>query len=103
MVSFEHEWEKLNEYEMRKIGEFDELHSNYRGLGIYLSIPNGGILGVSIVEETLKQGYYLYTEVLGLDVYEDEDWHIDQAQTQIDHLWKERLESQGQLSLNLGI
>lgn len=93
----------------------DEFHEEYRGFNIYLSIPNGGILGASIIEiDSTKKAWIYIGEILKDPHYSDSEWHVNNAKFKIDELlekWaKQKPRKQrsprvpkGQLSLNLEV
>lgn len=55
--------------------ECDEYVQTYRGVDIYLSIPNGGIIAVSAVLD--DTAWSMCSEPF--KKYFDEEWHITQA------------------------
>ena len=59
----------------------DEHASTYKGWNIYLSIPNGGIIGVDVKS---PQGKCFYACTDEFEMWADEEWHIEQAKIFID-------------------
>ncbi len=117
---------KLEAKEMKELGWMrwprkeseDEFYEEYRGFNIYLSIPNGGILGGSIIQINSKKKAWLYmSEHLEDPHYLDEEWHLNNCREKINRLLKkweekpkkirknkqEKAEENGQLTLDLGV
>lgn len=68
--------------------DMDEHEAYYKEWDIRLSIPNGGILGVSVVSPR-GECWWCYTEkseeyVGSDDTYSDDTWHVEIAQQFID-------------------
>ncbi|GEM_PF-3563373 len=63
----------------------DEWVASYSQFEIYLGIPNGGILSVSI----LFEGHYwsACSESLMADLHHNKQWHVEQAKRFINHYW----------------
>ncbi len=59
--------------------EADEFIETYRDWKIYLCIPNGGILGVSVSNGVDAYFYPSEFEPDGIKRYHDEPWHIEKA------------------------
>lgn len=64
----------------------DEFAENYRDWQILLAIPNGGIIGVSVVSPDQQKAWCGETESLNLDLYSDRAWHCQKAKQFIDQL-----------------
>ncbi len=60
----------------------DKYCGKYKGWEIYTLVPNGGIIGVSILNVESKICLMACTESVGK--YFDEDWHIKLAHYKID-------------------
>jgi len=59
----------------------EDFVETFCGWEIYLFIPNGGILGASIICGNL--GYYFDSESLEEELYFNKDWHIQEAKKKI--------------------
>lgn len=73
-------WRKSNLNDL----QVDKHETYYKGWDIRLTIPNGGILGVSVVSPS-NECWWCYTEKSEEyagddDTYCDVDWHIEIAQ-----------------------
>jgi len=84
--------------------ELDEYISSYREWNIYLSIPNGGILGAGITNQ--KKAYCFDNATCKQDFSQDlsfdEQWHIQRCKEKINELCDELI-PEGQLTLNLEV
>ncbi|NEQ64759.1 MAG: hypothetical protein F6K21_04480 [Symploca sp. SIO2D2] len=80
--------------------ELDEYISSYREWNIYLSIPNGGILGAGITNQ--EKAYCFDSSTLKQDLFSDETWHVQQCKEKINQLCDELI-PKGQLQLNLEV
>ncbi len=76
----------------------DTFAESYKGFSIYLAIPNGGIVGGSIVDEKSHRKAWVYSsEYLQYPHYLDSDWHIKQCRKKIDSLLSRKKRSSKQL------
>ncbi len=65
----------------------DTFAESYKGFSIYLAIPNGGIVGGSVVDEHSRRKAWAYSsECLDNPHYLDSDWHIQQCKIKIESL-----------------
>ena len=79
-----------NEQYPEEIEGIDEFIETYRHWRIYLCIPNGGILAVSVSNGKMAYSYpsELESKEKGIDRYCDSEWHIQKAKTFIDSINK---------------
>ncbi len=90
------DWTEQYPEEIEGIDEFIETYRNWK---IYLCIPNGGILGVSVSNGIDAYSYLSEFEPDGIDRYHDETWHIHKAKAFINSQVTQLSENCQQLEL----
>jgi len=91
-------WNETN----KEMIEGDEHILTYKdkGWNVYLSIPNGGIIGVDVVS---PQGRCYYACTDEFEVWADEVWHIEQAKLFIDNYKPKQFVIIYQMGANLSV
>lgn len=66
----------------------DEFVEDYRGYQIFLSIPNGGILGAGIRRKDGTGDSLLFTSefLTDRDLYHDDEFHVSHCKKKIDEI-----------------
>ncbi|NES20807.1 MAG: hypothetical protein F6K41_18205 [Symploca sp. SIO3E6] len=78
-------WRHVHPITAGEIRTDDVLVESYQGYDILLCVPNGGILCVSVVSPN-QGAHTLVSDILDAYLYDDEDWHIEQAKMFVSYL-----------------